>query len=395
MGRPDRPLDPGAGPLAAFAAQLRELRAQAGNPTYRTLAEQTHYSATTLSDAAGGRKQPTLPVTLAFVRACGGDEQQWRERWQELTAALSATASEARSPGGAVTPIQTREPHEPAPPPHHETDTSGTGNTQPAPTRRRRGTRARVAAIPLTVAAAVVTAVFLRPGPGQPTASPGMQHRSASPTPSAPAQPQTGAPPSPSADPAGAVSIAPVAAVSPATRAAAATSTPPSTPAAVTWSAYSGPKCHSSGAAAFSLHNASGASAPWHATAVSGPEGYSGCQDPQYTHLSGQATTWQNHADWVFTPGGAVTSCRFQIYVPTGTWAASVLYEAYPGDTDNGYNGAPITSFTLDQHTYDAGGWASSPAVSFSTGVIDLEITDAGTTTKPGAAADVVQATCT
>jgi hypothetical protein len=55
-------------------------------PTYRQLGALTHYSAATLSDAAGGRKLPTLDVTLSYVRACGGNEPSWERRWTSLAA---------------------------------------------------------------------------------------------------------------------------------------------------------------------------------------------------------------------------------------------------------------------------------------------------------------------
>ncbi|GAA3688840.1 helix-turn-helix protein [Lentzea atacamensis] len=86
MARKERPLDEGDSPLLRFAADLRTLRRAAGMPTYRRLAALTHYSAATLSDAAGGRKLPTLDVTLAYVRACGGDEPSWERRWTSLAA---------------------------------------------------------------------------------------------------------------------------------------------------------------------------------------------------------------------------------------------------------------------------------------------------------------------
>jgi WD40 repeat protein len=41
-----------------------------------------HYSSTTLADAAGGQKLPSLPVTLAYVRGCGGDVVEWERRWR-------------------------------------------------------------------------------------------------------------------------------------------------------------------------------------------------------------------------------------------------------------------------------------------------------------------------
>ncbi|MGW1563799.1 protein kinase domain-containing protein [Streptomyces sp. NPDC002144] len=77
------------GPLRDFAQGLRDLRAQApGTPTYRTLAARARYSPSALSDAASGRRLPSWDVTAAFVAACGGDVEQWRERWRELDARL-------------------------------------------------------------------------------------------------------------------------------------------------------------------------------------------------------------------------------------------------------------------------------------------------------------------
>ncbi|QFZ18948.1 nSTAND1 domain-containing NTPase [Saccharothrix syringae] len=70
--------------MTAFAAELRALRVTAGRPTYRELAGRAHYSPSALSDAAGGRKLPSLDLTLAYVRACGGDEETWRRRWHEV-----------------------------------------------------------------------------------------------------------------------------------------------------------------------------------------------------------------------------------------------------------------------------------------------------------------------
>lgn len=52
MGRPERPLDPGAGAVQGLAHALRELRRAAGGPSYRTMAKAAGFSATTLSQAA-------------------------------------------------------------------------------------------------------------------------------------------------------------------------------------------------------------------------------------------------------------------------------------------------------------------------------------------------------
>ncbi|MEV7097102.1 hypothetical protein AB0M80_30040 [Amycolatopsis sp. NPDC051045] len=90
-------MDPGDDLLTEFAADLRRLRESAGNPTYRELGRRAHYSAGTLSEAAGGRKLPSLAVTLAYVRACGGVPGEWEERWH-------AVADESRRDGAGSPP---------------------------------------------------------------------------------------------------------------------------------------------------------------------------------------------------------------------------------------------------------------------------------------------------
>ncbi|MFI0737418.1 hypothetical protein ACH4PU_04775 [Streptomyces sp. NPDC021100] len=89
MARRERPLDPGDSPLLRFAADLRALRERAGSPTYRQLALRAHSSAASLSVAAGGRRFPTLAVTSAYVRACGGDVGEWADRWHAVASALA------------------------------------------------------------------------------------------------------------------------------------------------------------------------------------------------------------------------------------------------------------------------------------------------------------------
>ncbi|MGW7411754.1 nSTAND1 domain-containing NTPase [Streptomyces sp. NPDC054863] len=83
MGRPETDLDPGLGPVQGFASELRKLRHEAGGMTYRQMARQVEVSVSTLSRAAGGEQLPSLPVALAYVRACGGDEKDWEQRWRD------------------------------------------------------------------------------------------------------------------------------------------------------------------------------------------------------------------------------------------------------------------------------------------------------------------------
>jgi hypothetical protein len=94
--------------VAAFARDLRVLRSKA-DLDYPDMAEKSHYTMRTLASAAGGLRLPTLPVLIAYVKACGGDLTEWEERWGKLIkagkkgfAALPAAGSDASSgdPGG-------------------------------------------------------------------------------------------------------------------------------------------------------------------------------------------------------------------------------------------------------------------------------------------------------
>ncbi|MFD4639307.1 XRE family transcriptional regulator [Lentzea sp. NPDC058436] len=84
MPRRERPLDEGESGLLRFAADLRRLRERAGSPTYRELSRRAHYSAAALSEAAGGRKLPSLAVTKAYAKACDGDPEEWARRWRAV-----------------------------------------------------------------------------------------------------------------------------------------------------------------------------------------------------------------------------------------------------------------------------------------------------------------------
>jgi len=48
------------------------------------MGDREHFSCTTLSKAAAGRHLPALEVTLAYVRACRGDEEEWTRTHGEL-----------------------------------------------------------------------------------------------------------------------------------------------------------------------------------------------------------------------------------------------------------------------------------------------------------------------
>jgi len=94
MARTEQPLGPGDDPVTMFARDLRKLRADAGSPTYRDLGRRTHYSASTLAEAASGKRLPSLAVTLAYVRGCAGDPGEWERRWHSIVAADRAIPAE-------------------------------------------------------------------------------------------------------------------------------------------------------------------------------------------------------------------------------------------------------------------------------------------------------------
>jgi len=74
--------------LESFARDLRALRAKA-ELDYPEMAELSHYTMKTLASAAAGLRLPTLPVAVAYVRACDGNVAEWEDRWQKLAAKIT------------------------------------------------------------------------------------------------------------------------------------------------------------------------------------------------------------------------------------------------------------------------------------------------------------------
>lgn len=108
MGRQERPLDPGGGPLALFARDLRGLRRAAGSPSYQRLAARTHFAASTLAAAAAGQRLPSAAVLAAYVAACQGDVEAWegrrREVWAALAEPVAGTEPRLRAEASALDP---------------------------------------------------------------------------------------------------------------------------------------------------------------------------------------------------------------------------------------------------------------------------------------------------
>jgi hypothetical protein len=87
--------------ITEFVADLARLRREAGQPSLRKMAEKGHYSHTALGSVLSGARLPSQELTIAFVRACDGDEAAWRERWrreQALTGPPSPPVPPAPAP---------------------------------------------------------------------------------------------------------------------------------------------------------------------------------------------------------------------------------------------------------------------------------------------------------
>ncbi len=85
-----------------FAEALTQVRADAGNPSFRRMAQQSGcISHTTLHEAACGNRFPSWETTRQFLLVCGADPEQWRTRWQQTASRVAA---------GHGTPAQVQHP---------------------------------------------------------------------------------------------------------------------------------------------------------------------------------------------------------------------------------------------------------------------------------------------
>lgn len=116
MARPEKPIT-GTGPVADLARELRKLRREAGNPSYREMANRAHYSPSVLSQAASGYRLPRQRTVIAYAVACGGDPHEWHDRWEQAYLQLQ---------------------HEPETTPSATADSDG--NSHPEPIRLGHGT---------------------------------------------------------------------------------------------------------------------------------------------------------------------------------------------------------------------------------------------------------------
>ncbi|GAB2766847.1 NBR1-Ig-like domain-containing protein [Amycolatopsis magusensis] len=79
--------------LEEFMAGLRELRARAGEPSFRRMASKSGaVSHATLHLTVTGKRLQPWETVREFVRACDGDEDEWHGRWSATQLALAEDA---------------------------------------------------------------------------------------------------------------------------------------------------------------------------------------------------------------------------------------------------------------------------------------------------------------
>jgi hypothetical protein len=68
-----------------FAAELRQLRAEAGSPSFRVMSKRAHYAPSTLAEATRGVRMPSRAVVEAFALAGDADPAEWALRWKRAS----------------------------------------------------------------------------------------------------------------------------------------------------------------------------------------------------------------------------------------------------------------------------------------------------------------------
>jgi Helix-turn-helix domain len=156
VGRPEKPLQ-GGGPLVEFALQLRALRTETGEESYRKMAKGVEVSESAMANAARGEQFPSWRTVRAFALACGADPAEWRQKWVTLEQELRGGSRE--QPADADLDDSAGDPAPPA---------------RRARPRRRALTAGVAVALVLAVAVYVLVGHFTgRHDDGGPAANPG------------------------------------------------------------------------------------------------------------------------------------------------------------------------------------------------------------------------------
>ncbi len=141
-----------------FAAELAALREAAGRPSFRVMSGRScAISHTTLHEASQGHRLPSWETTVEYVRACGADPEDFRERWEHARRRTSRT----RAPGRRrATPAPQQPPTDAAP---------DQAAAETVPTSRRLVAAGAVAAVmALTVTVTVAASVLTPESPAGP-----------------------------------------------------------------------------------------------------------------------------------------------------------------------------------------------------------------------------------
>ena len=89
--------------IAEFAAILRELRKSVGNPPFREMSGRSGaISHTTLHEATKGNRLPSWGTTVEFVKACGADPEDYRERWEAANRAVRSGGASSGEPAASA-----------------------------------------------------------------------------------------------------------------------------------------------------------------------------------------------------------------------------------------------------------------------------------------------------
>ncbi len=103
---PDGPHRMAEDSVAAFASDLRGLRAKAGNPTLAALTSATGISKTVISDAFAGKKLPTQNTVGLLAEALGADPITWLERRAALAPGASPATTLPVRPARRTVPVR-------------------------------------------------------------------------------------------------------------------------------------------------------------------------------------------------------------------------------------------------------------------------------------------------
>lgn len=388
MGRPNRKLNGEDGPLARFAEDLRQLRFQADGLTYRQLAQRAHYSTTTLSDAAGGTRFPSLEVTLAYVRGCGGDVEAWRDRWRSVADELNrgpqpgAEAQPQPQPAGPVgaTAGMAEGMAEGMTP-----DGPSAGSDAPTVIRPRagnrpkrdRGRRLRAAHRWRYPVGAGLLAVI----GGLTLVLAAAHHQSGAPA----GPPRAGSSSGLSGSSSGASGSSSGLRSGP---------TGPPNRAGATFTSTAGPECGQTRGRTMNVYNSPKADG-WHSATAAGWTGSDCTSSFLYTSATNIPTDpnqWQDEVDWKISSGlSGRLRCEIAVYVPNSPRAAGIAHY-FLGLGSISYQNR-ITSFSIDQG-HHRGTWITVGTYPFDGGKISMVLGDLGLGSTATIAAGPMHVSC-